>query len=64
MAKGLQITITLKRGYRHEKLSIRECVRVLGLHKIGQTVVRSDSPALRGLIRKSLHLLSVTRQPS
>lgn len=62
MTKGLQMTITLIRGYKHEKKSIRECIRVMGLHRIGQTVVRSDSPVLRGLIRKSVHLLTVQRK--
>lgn len=62
--KGLQLTITLKKGYRHEKVSIRECIRVLGLRKIGQTVVKNDSPALRGLLRKSIHLLDVQRGES
>jgi large subunit ribosomal protein L30 len=62
--KAPKITITLKKGYLHEKHRIKECIRVLGLRKIGQTVVRPDSPALRGLIRKSHHLLNVERPSS
>ena len=31
----------------------------LGLHKIHQEVEREDTPALRGMIRKDHHLVSV-----
>ena len=34
-------------------------VKALGLHRIGQSVVKEDSPAIRGMIFKVKHLVSV-----
>ena len=31
----------------------------LGLHKIGQTVVKQDNPAMRGMIFKVKHMVKV-----
>ena len=31
----------------------------LGLHKIGQTVVKQDNPAIRGMIFKVKHMVKV-----
>jgi large subunit ribosomal protein L30 len=33
----------------------------LGFGRIGQSVVREDSPAIRGMIRKVRHLVEVTK---
>lgn len=37
----------------------KDTVRRLGLRKLGQTVEHPDSPALRGMIHKVRHLLTV-----
>jgi len=37
----------------------KDTVRRLGLRKLGQTVEQPDSPALRGMIHKVRHLLTV-----
>ena len=37
----------------------RETLRALGLRKIGQSVVRPDSPVIRGQIRVVDHLVAV-----
>ena len=37
----------------------KDCVRTLGLHKIGQSTVREDNPNVRGVISKVAHLVTV-----
>ena len=37
-------------------------LRTLGLRKIGQEVVRQDSPVVRGIIDKVRHLVVVTEE--
>ena len=37
----------------------RQCVRGLGLRKIGQSVSVKDSPEVRGMIKRVSYLLSV-----
>ena len=34
-------------------------IKALGLHKIGQTVVKQDNPAMRGMIFKVKHMVKV-----
>lgn len=41
------------------KRNQRETLRTLGLHKIRQTVVRADSPQVRGMIKTVRHLVTV-----
>lgn len=37
----------------------KRTLEVLGLHKIAQVVEKEDSPAIRGMIRKVHHLVTV-----
>jgi large subunit ribosomal protein L30 len=37
----------------------RDTLRTLGLRKIGQSTVRDDQPAVRGMIRTVAHLVKV-----
>jgi len=37
----------------------KQTVLALGLHRMHQTVEHKDNPALRGMIRKVIHLLQV-----
>lgn len=37
----------------------KRTLQALGLHKISQVVEREDSPAIRGMIRKVHHLVTV-----
>lgn len=37
----------------------RATLRTLGLHRIGESKVRPDEPAVRGMIRAVAHLVSV-----
>lgn len=57
MAKQLEITLT-KSTIGAQKNQIAT-VEALGLKKIRHTVVKVDSPALRGMIETVAHLISV-----
>jgi large subunit ribosomal protein L30 len=37
----------------------RDCLRSLGLHRIGQVVVKPDRPEFRGMIKTVRHLVTV-----
>ena len=37
----------------------RKTIKSLGFHKLNNTIVREDSPQLRGQIKKVQHLLTV-----
>ena len=55
------LKITLKKspiGYAQNQ---RDTVRSLGIRKIRQSVVREDSPVLRGMIHTVQHLIDVER---
>jgi large subunit ribosomal protein L30 len=38
----------------------RDTMRSLGLRRIGQTVERSDSPQIRGMVAKVRHLVEIS----
>ena len=44
-------------GYRQDQ---KDTIRKLGLKRLNQTVSHDDSPALRGMIRKVVHLVEVS----
>jgi len=53
------VRVTLVRspiGYTKDQ---KQTVLALGLHRIRQTVEHRDNPALRGMIRKVIHLVQV-----
>ncbi len=59
MAK-LSVTLTKSGiGYKEDQ---KRTIRALGLRRLGQTVVHSDSPSVRGMIRKVKHLLAVEEE--
>lgn len=53
------LKVTLKRSVIKSTQSQRDTVRALGLRKIRQSRVLEDSPAIRGMITKVLHLVNV-----
>jgi large subunit ribosomal protein L30 len=57
MAKQLHIT-QVKSGVGTLK-NHKATLRTLGLKKIGQTVVRDDSPEVQGMVRTVAHLVKV-----
>lgn len=53
------IRITLTRGLTAKRETLRKVVRALGLGKQGSSVVRPDTPVIRGMIGKVHHLVTV-----
>ena len=53
------LKITLHHGVVNSNPRQRATVNTLGLHKIGQTVVREDTTANRGLVNAVRHLVTV-----
>jgi large subunit ribosomal protein L30 len=58
-AAGKTIHVTLVRspiGYTKDQ---KATVRALGLHRMHETVEHKDTPALRGMLTKVIHLLKI-----
>lgn len=56
-ASSLKITLT---SGKVGKLGVhRKVITALGLRKFGSSVVHSDTPTIRGMVRKIIHLISV-----
>ncbi|MCU9594049.1 50S ribosomal protein L30 [Caldibacillus thermolactis] len=60
MAKKLEITLTRSTIGRPQDQ--KDTVKALGLRKLHQTVVKEDNPAIRGMINKVSHLVTVKEQ--
>ncbi len=57
LRKTLKITLVRSPiGYPKDQ---KHTVRVLGLRRLNQTVEHQDTPALRGMINKVIHLVRV-----
>ena len=54
-----KLKIVLKRSLIGRPDDQKSTVRVLGLTKIHHSVLQEDTPAIRGMIRKVEHLVSV-----
>jgi large subunit ribosomal protein L30 len=57
-----KLEIKLTRSYIGKSRRHKDIVAGLGLKKMNQTVVRPDSPEIRGMIRKISYLLEVTEK--
>ncbi|WP_428910406.1 50S ribosomal protein L30 [Niallia sp. Krafla_26] len=57
MANKLQITLT--RSVIGRTQDQKETVKALGLRKLNQTVEQQDNAAIRGMINKVSHLVTV-----
>ncbi|MDR0271318.1 50S ribosomal protein L30 [Paenibacillus sp.] len=55
-----KLQITLVRSVIGRSEDQRATVKTLGLRKINSSVVHNDNPAIRGMINKVSHLVSVT----
>jgi large subunit ribosomal protein L30 len=56
-AKTLRVTLVRSPiGFTKDQ---KATVKALGLHRMHQTVEHKDSPALRGMLNKIVHLLKV-----
>lgn len=54
-----KIEVTQKRSLIGQPERVRQTVRGLGLRRINHSVVLKDTPAIRGMITKVQHLLTV-----
>jgi len=57
-----RLRITLKRSLIGRPEKHRRIVRALGLRRLNQTVVHNDTPSIRGMIKKTSHLLEVVEE--
>ncbi|MBM7824946.1 MULTISPECIES: 50S ribosomal protein L30 [Arcanobacterium] len=55
----MMLKITQKKGLVGAKQNQKDTMRSLGLRKIHQSVVREDTPIVRGMIRTVAHLVTV-----
>lgn len=54
-----KLQITLKKSVIGSKPNQRKVVEALGLRKLNQTVEQADNAAIRGMITKVAHLVTV-----
>jgi large subunit ribosomal protein L30 len=54
------LKITLKRSLIGRSEKLKRIVRALGLKKIDQSVTHKDTPSIRGMIHKTVHLIEVS----
>ena len=58
-AAGKTIKVTLVRSPIGFPIPQKATVQALGLHRINQTVEHKESPAVRGMLMKVIHLVRV-----
>ena len=56
---GKTLRVTLMRSAIGFKKDQKATVRALGLHRLHETVEHKDTPALRGMLNKIIHLLKI-----
>jgi large subunit ribosomal protein L30 len=54
-----KIIITLKHSAIGRSQDQKDTVKALGFHKLHQSLVKADTPAIRGMIKKIEHLVEV-----
>lgn len=54
-----KLKVTQVRSVIHRPRDQKDTVRRLGLHRMGDTVVKEDRPEIRGMIAKVRHLVNV-----
>ncbi len=58
-AEGKTIKVTLVKSAIGFPVPQKATVRALGLHRLHQTVEHKDTPALRGMLAKVIHLIRI-----
>ena len=53
------LKIKLIRGLSRKSEDFRRTIIGLGLRKIGSEVIRDNTPSIRGMVKKVLHLVKV-----
>ena len=56
----MKLAITLKKSPISSLKVHKDTVAALGLHKVGQTVVKEDNACVRGQIFRVKHMIDVT----
>ena len=56
---ALKLKVTLVRSPIHREQSQKDTVRGLGLRRLNHSRVLDDTPSVRGMIRKIIHLVQV-----
>lgn len=56
-----QLKITWKKSYIGKPESQRRVITALGLRRLHHSVVHSDTPSIRGMVKKVSHLVSVEK---
>jgi len=59
LASKKRLEITLVKSYIGYSYRQRLVVKGLGLRKLSDTVIRKDTPAIQGMIKKIFHLVRV-----
>ena len=59
--KGGKLTLRLVKSGICTPKDQKATIRGLGFRRLGESVTREDSPAVRGMIRKIRHLVEVTK---
>ena len=54
-----KLKITLVKSVAKCTADVRGTVAALGIHKMNHSVVKTDTPQMRGMIKKIVHLLKV-----
>jgi large subunit ribosomal protein L30 len=57
-----KLKVTLKRSLISRPSKIRASARCLGLKKINKSVLVENVPAIRGLVKKVIHLVDVEEE--
>jgi large subunit ribosomal protein L30 len=55
----MRLRITQVRSAIKRQLNQKLTIRALGIHKLNQTVEHNDTPQIRGMIQRVLHLVRV-----
>lgn len=56
---GENLRITLKKGHAGRPEKLRKVLDGLGLNKINKSVIRKDTPEIRGMINKVSFMVAV-----
>jgi large subunit ribosomal protein L30 len=61
-AEAKTISITLVKSPIGNPEPQKRTVKALGLHRLHQTVIHNDNPAVRGMLAKVIHLIKIEEQ--
>jgi large subunit ribosomal protein L30 len=59
MAKQKSLKITQIRSLIGQKPKHKKTIEALGLKRIRHTVIKNDTPQIRGMIKKVIHMVEV-----